>query len=351
MTRTISFVLCGLTLGAALLRSPMGQAAEPTYTNSIGMEFVLIPAGTFPMGSADADREAAANERPRHPVTITKPFYVGKNEVTQAQWQAVMGSSPYALERSNPYYGLPGMAAPRLSNPANPEPCRGTRAGVHQAPQREGGPQPLSPADRGGMGVCRAAGRMTRVLLRRRHEAAWALRVVWRRLRVGLHPSGRAEGAERLGPTTCTATSGSGCRIGTTRVITRTVRRRIRRDQPQGRSASCVEAAAPDRHKLAVGLPPLVRPGLSRHQHWLSAGALDRTVSDGSLIGAQFMNVRHDLMRGPLIIQFRSQALVGYPGSRRDFPVIEGGRDQRSSRFSTRRPAYAKPQRPRRFPA
>src|SRR3954471_15897371 len=107
MTRTISFVLCGLTLGAALLRSPMGQAAEPTYTNSVGMEFVLIPAGTFLMGSADDDRETAANERPRHPVTITKPVYLGKYEVTQAQWDAVMGSSPYALERSNLYYGLP----------------------------------------------------------------------------------------------------------------------------------------------------------------------------------------------------------------------------------------------------
>src|SRR3954467_9413557 len=110
MTRTISFVLCGLMLGAALLQSPMGQAAEPTYTNSVGMEFVLIPAGTFLMGSADDDRETAANEKPRHPVTITKPVYLGKYEVTQAQWDAVMGSrgsSPYALERSNLYYGLP----------------------------------------------------------------------------------------------------------------------------------------------------------------------------------------------------------------------------------------------------
>ena len=51
------------------------------------------------MGSDDDDREAAANEKPRHPVTISKPFYLGKYEVTQAQWQAVMGSSPYALER------------------------------------------------------------------------------------------------------------------------------------------------------------------------------------------------------------------------------------------------------------
>ena len=39
---------------------------------------------------------------------------------------------------------------------------------------------------------------------------------------------------------------------------------------------------APDRHELAVGIPQLVRPGLPGHQHWLSAGALDRTVSDGS---------------------------------------------------------------------
>jgi len=60
--------------------------------NSIGMEFVLIPAGTFQMGSNDSD--AYDNEKPVHTVRITQPFYLGKYEVTQGQWQAVMGNNP-----------------------------------------------------------------------------------------------------------------------------------------------------------------------------------------------------------------------------------------------------------------
>jgi formylglycine-generating enzyme required for sulfatase activity len=74
-----------------------------TYTNSIGMEFVLIPSGWFMMGSdKEKDQEALDDETP-HRVTISKPFYLGKYEVTQAQWEAVMGSNPsYFKGRDNP---------------------------------------------------------------------------------------------------------------------------------------------------------------------------------------------------------------------------------------------------------
>ena len=65
-----------------------------TWTNSISMEFVLIPAGTFMMGSLDSDTEANENEKPAHRVTISQPFYLGKYPVTQAQWKAVMGGNP-----------------------------------------------------------------------------------------------------------------------------------------------------------------------------------------------------------------------------------------------------------------
>jgi formylglycine-generating enzyme required for sulfatase activity len=67
---------------------------EPTFTNSIGMEFVLIPAGTFMMGSPDSDTEAHDNEKPAHRVTISHPFYLGKYPVTQEQWERVMGAHP-----------------------------------------------------------------------------------------------------------------------------------------------------------------------------------------------------------------------------------------------------------------
>lgn len=53
-------------------------------------DFSLIPAGTFAMGSTNG----LSHERPVHNVTITRPFYLQRTEVTQAQWQAVMGSNP-----------------------------------------------------------------------------------------------------------------------------------------------------------------------------------------------------------------------------------------------------------------
>ena len=52
-------------------------------TNSIGMEFVRIEAGTFIMGSEEGD----SDEQPLHEVTISQPFYMGKYEVMQAEWQ------------------------------------------------------------------------------------------------------------------------------------------------------------------------------------------------------------------------------------------------------------------------
>src|SRR5262249_32196494 len=68
---------------------------EPPFTNGIGMEFMLIPAGTFLMGSPpDADEEAESYEKPAHRVTISQPFYLGQYPVTQAQWEAVMGINP-----------------------------------------------------------------------------------------------------------------------------------------------------------------------------------------------------------------------------------------------------------------
>lgn len=95
------------------------KESDKTYVNDIGMELVLIPAGTFLMGSPDNLREAANDEKPEHQVTISKPFYISKYEVTQEQWEAVMGSNPYDLSRSNNFYNLPGMAQ-RLRRPTNP---------------------------------------------------------------------------------------------------------------------------------------------------------------------------------------------------------------------------------------
>jgi formylglycine-generating enzyme required for sulfatase activity len=55
----------------------------------IGMQFVLIPAGEFMMGSNDGRND----EQPVHRVCLTKPFYLGKYEVTQGEWKKVMGNN------------------------------------------------------------------------------------------------------------------------------------------------------------------------------------------------------------------------------------------------------------------
>ncbi|MDR2165092.1 MAG: formylglycine-generating enzyme family protein [Zoogloeaceae bacterium] len=65
----------------------------PTRKNSIGMEFVEIPAGTFLMGSHKTEK-SRHDEIPKHCVTISRPFSLGKYEVTQEQWAAVMGDNP-----------------------------------------------------------------------------------------------------------------------------------------------------------------------------------------------------------------------------------------------------------------
>jgi formylglycine-generating enzyme required for sulfatase activity len=76
--------------------------AEET-TNSIGMEFVLIPAGSFTMGADNNFEEANDSETSARRVTISKAFYLGKYEVTQAQWEAVMGDNPSEFAgRNNP---------------------------------------------------------------------------------------------------------------------------------------------------------------------------------------------------------------------------------------------------------
>jgi formylglycine-generating enzyme required for sulfatase activity len=103
---------------AAVAQSTAASAGQ-THINSIGIEFTLIRAGSFMMGSPDSDRNAREFEKPQHQATISKPFYLGRYEVTQEQWEAVMGSKPYTLDRSNPFYSLPGMAE-RITRPNHP---------------------------------------------------------------------------------------------------------------------------------------------------------------------------------------------------------------------------------------
>jgi formylglycine-generating enzyme required for sulfatase activity len=77
---------------------------EEEIQNSIGMKLVLIPAGEFMMGASPGDKDADDNEKPRHKVKITKPFYMGKTPVTQEQYEKLMGTNPSAFNGKNPDY-------------------------------------------------------------------------------------------------------------------------------------------------------------------------------------------------------------------------------------------------------
>ena len=62
--------------------------------DGISIEMVKVEAGTFMMGATSEMKEPYDNEKPVHQVTLTNDYYMGKYEVTQALWQAVMGNNP-----------------------------------------------------------------------------------------------------------------------------------------------------------------------------------------------------------------------------------------------------------------
>jgi len=91
-------ILLFLTLILTFTTSTASQEMEPSTINGFlpGMRFVKIPEGAFQMGS----NEGSNDEKPVHTVNI-KSFYIMATEVTQAQWQAVMGNNPSYFKEDN----------------------------------------------------------------------------------------------------------------------------------------------------------------------------------------------------------------------------------------------------------
>ncbi len=83
--------------------SPQARAGAATpegITNSIGMRLAFIRAGKFTMGSPTSEREREPEEL-RHEVAITRPFYMGIHEVTQQQFEKLMGANPAFFKTAN----------------------------------------------------------------------------------------------------------------------------------------------------------------------------------------------------------------------------------------------------------
>ena len=116
-----------LLASVLMLYVSSASAQKPAYTNGIGMEFVLIHPGSMVVGrfqppypkppqpdstskkSAEgiqwsqndyqlAEKLVKQDARPGFPVKIDRPYYIGKFEVTQAQWKQVMGTNPSAFQ-------------------------------------------------------------------------------------------------------------------------------------------------------------------------------------------------------------------------------------------------------------
>ena len=70
------------------------ESSQLIFTNKLGMEFVLIKPGAFIMGTQDTFENIDKRVLLSHLVTITKPFYMGRYEVTQGQWEEIMDTNP-----------------------------------------------------------------------------------------------------------------------------------------------------------------------------------------------------------------------------------------------------------------
>lgn len=101
-SRTATTVICLLlAAGCGHLR----EGAKPRHETvqlpgGVPLELVWVPAGTFWMGQQPNEQDAYPNkETPRHQVTLSNGFWLGKYEITKEQWKAVMGTTPWTGRR------------------------------------------------------------------------------------------------------------------------------------------------------------------------------------------------------------------------------------------------------------
>ncbi len=92
--------LLALCLSPALAQDT-GVARKVELAPGVTMEFVYIPPGSYQRGSAETEAGRDPDEGPRHRVTISRGFYLGRTEVTQQQWAALMGDQPATFRQPN----------------------------------------------------------------------------------------------------------------------------------------------------------------------------------------------------------------------------------------------------------
>ena len=89
------------TVSTATGSTLSGNTITIPVKNGISIDMVRVEAGTFTMGATAEMKEPYDDEKPTHRVTLTNDYYIGKYEVTQALWQAVMGNNPSSFKGDN----------------------------------------------------------------------------------------------------------------------------------------------------------------------------------------------------------------------------------------------------------
>ncbi|MFT5732601.1 MAG: sulfatase activating formylglycine-generating enzyme [Paracoccaceae bacterium] len=82
------------------MRQKIDESGQPwkVRDRTTGIELILVLPGDFLMGSRESEAGRQQSEGQPHLVRLTKPFYLGATEVTQAQWQRLMGPTPSFFE-------------------------------------------------------------------------------------------------------------------------------------------------------------------------------------------------------------------------------------------------------------
>lgn len=100
--RSFTLYMLGLMIAVSADAAPVVSNVSTSLTMTVNLpgdvplELVRVPAGTFPMGSEPTEK--LKDESPRRTVRIERGFYIGKYEITQKQWTALMGKNPALIQ-------------------------------------------------------------------------------------------------------------------------------------------------------------------------------------------------------------------------------------------------------------
>ena len=92
-------IFAALMMGITCTTAGQSENIVVELRDGVAMEFVWIEPGTFLMGSPASAPTRGEDEGPQHEVSISKGFYLGKFEITQAQWVVVMGTAPWTRRK------------------------------------------------------------------------------------------------------------------------------------------------------------------------------------------------------------------------------------------------------------